>query len=65
MAVIAIITARDMRGMFARCGSAVMTRSAGTQDLSMVNGIRRRKYVGVVTILANVGRLNMSRAFTD
>ena len=65
MAVIAIITARDMRGMFARCGSAVMTRSAGTQDLSMVNGIRRRKYVGVVTIFADVGRLNMSRTFTD
>jgi len=65
MAVITIITARDMRWVLACCCSAVVARAAGTQNLRMVDGIGRRKYVCVVTILTNVACLYVRRTLAD
>ena len=65
MTVIAIITTCDMSWMLACRCSAVVARTAGTQHLGMVDGIGRRKYVGVVTILTNVACLNVRRALAD
>ncbi len=65
MTVITIVTARDMRWMFAcRCG-AVVARATSAQDLRMVDGIGRRKYVRVVTILTNVACLYVRRTLAD
>jgi len=65
MTVITIVTARDMRWMLAcRCG-AVVARAASAQDLRMVDGIGRRKYVRVVTILTNVACLYVRRTLAD
>ena len=65
MTVITIITARDMRWVLAGRGSAVVARATSTQDLRMVDGIGRRKYVCVVTILANIGCLYVRRTLAD
>ena len=65
MTVITIVTARDMRWMLACRYSAVVARAASTQDLRMVDGIGRRKYVRVVTILTNVACLHVRRTLAD
>lgn len=65
MTVIAIITARDMRWVLTCRRSAVVARPASSQYLCMVNGIGRRKYVCVVTILTNVACLYVRRTLAD
>lgn len=49
--------------MFAGCRSAVMTRTAGTDDLRVIDPVCGREGVRVVTIFANVGRLYVGWAF--
>jgi len=65
MTVIAIVAARDMRWMFARRGSAVMARTAGTQDLCVVDSISGRENICIVAIFTNVGCLYMRRTLAD
>ena len=59
VAVIAVIAARYVRGMFAGCRDTVMTRAATTEYLRMVDGDRRHPDGRAVTILAHVGRKNV------
>lgn len=63
MAVVAGITARDMCRILAGCCKAIMTGTAGTHDLRMVYGIYRRKYVGIVAVLADVCGRDVRRGF--
>jgi len=65
MTVVTIVTACDMRWMLACCRSAIVARATSTQNLRMVDGIGRRKYVCVVTILTNVACLYMRRTLAD
>ena len=65
MAVIAIIAARDMRWMLACGRRAVMARTAGTEDLCVVDSVGRRENICIVTIFTNVGCLYMRRTLAD
>ena len=65
MAIIAGITTRDMRWMFARCDDAVMTAQASADYLGVINGEDRRKNVGVVAVLADIAGLNVCQVFAD
>jgi len=65
MAVIAIIAARDMRWMLACGRRAVMARTAGTEDLGVVDSVGGRKNICIVTIFTNVGCLYMRRTLAD
>lgn len=38
---------------------AVVARSAGAQNLRMINGVRRHPDIGIMAILADVAGLNM------
>ena len=60
MAVIAGVAAKNMRWVLARRDRAVMTAVARTDDLCVIYGEGRCKYVGVVAILADVTGLNVS-----
>ena len=60
MAVIAGIAAKNMRWALARRDRAIMTAVACTDDLCVVYGKDRCKYVGVVAVLADVTGLNVS-----
>ena len=59
VAIVAVFAAGDMRWVLAGRRDAVVTRSTGPDDLRMVNVERRHPCVGGVTILANVGCLNV------
>jgi len=59
MAVVAIIAAGDMGGVFAGCYEAVMTGAASTNDLRMVNGVNRHPDVRCMAVLADIGRLDV------
>ena len=61
MTVVAGVIAIDMGGMLARCGEAIVAGAAGAKDLSMVHGIGRYPDIAVVTILADVRRLDVSQ----
>ena len=65
MAVIAGITARKMRRMFACRDDAVVTAVAGADNLSVVNREDRRKDVGVVAILTIVTGENMRQVLAN
>jgi len=54
MTVVTGVAARDVGRILAGCCKAVMTGTARTHDLRMVYGIHRRKYVGIVAVLADV-----------
>lgn len=60
MAVVAIIAARDVRRVFARCNRAVMAGRAGTDYLRMVNGIHGRPDHVVMAVFAYIRRIDMS-----
>ena len=65
MAIVAGIAACDMCWMFACRNDAIMTAVAGTDDLRVVNGEDRRKYVGVVAVLANITGLDVCQVLAD
>lgn len=59
MTVIAIRAARDVHGMFANCGYAVMTGTAFAHYLCVINNESRRPDVRIVAILADACCLHM------
>ena len=64
MTVITCFATGDVRGILAACRNTVVTRSAGTYDLRVVDHIHRRPYVGVVAVLANIRRLYVREILT-
>ena len=65
MAVIAGIATNNMRRVLARRDRAVMTAVTRTDDLRVVYGKDRCKYIGVVAVLADVAGLNVSEILAD
>ena len=59
MAIVAGIAACDMSWMFAGRGNAVMTRSASSDDLSMVHRTDWCPDIGGVAVFADIARLNV------
>lgn len=59
MTVVAIGAARNMIGIFANGGNAVVTRSTGANDLHVINGKDGLEGAGAMAVLADVGRLYM------
>ena len=64
MTIVAIIAAVQMCWMFALGRDAVMTGTAGAQDLCMVNGRYRRPDVRIVAVFAHIAGLYMCRILT-
>ena len=64
MTVVAVITTGKVRWMLADCSNAIMTRPASSQYLCVVDSKRRCPYIGIVAILANIGRKHMCRTLT-
>ena len=54
MAIIAGVTACDMCRLFANCNDAVMARSAGANDLCVIDSHCWRENIGRVAVLAHV-----------
>ena len=54
MAVIAVGTARNVRGSFPGCRNAVVTVTAFAQYLCVINSESRCPYIRVVAILADI-----------
>ena len=57
MAIVAIVAAGDMRRVFSSCRNTVMTGTAGTGYLCVVDSNGGRPDIGVMAVLANVRRL--------
>ena len=64
MTVVAVISACDVRRVFADRRDAVMAGTASANDVRMVDGEDRCEHIGCVAVLADVGRLYMRRAFS-
>ena len=62
MAVVAVVTTRDMCRMLAGRASSVVTGSAGSQDMCVVNNNCWLERERVVAVFANIARLNVCRA---
>lgn len=65
MAVVAIVATGDVRCILARGCDTIVTRTAGTYHLGMINCVDGRKYVGRVTVFAHGAGLNVCRVLTD
>lgn len=63
MAIIAIVTARDMPGILAHRDRIVVARNAGAQHLNVIDTIRRLPEDIVVAVFANISRRHVCRAF--
>ena len=63
MAILAIVAARNMCGMLAGCGNAVVAGSAGSEYLAVINHEDGRKNAGCVAVLTYVRCLHMRRRF--
>jgi len=63
MAIVAVITARDMHRVFSGRSNAIMTSAAVAQYLSMVDSGHRPPDRCAVAVLADVRRLNVRRVF--
>jgi len=63
MAIIAVVATGDMGWVFSTRRDTVMTRTAGTQHLRMVDCVRGRPNSAVVAVLANIAGLYVCRAF--
>ena len=59
VAVVAIVTARDVSRVLAGGHRAVMAGEASSDDLRVINHIRRRPCHVVVAVLADVGRIDV------
>ena len=64
VAVIAIVTARDVGRVLAGCRVAVMTGTTGPQHLCVVHPVHRGERHIVMTVLAHVTRVDMIRVLT-
>lgn len=64
MAVIAVITAVDMRWVLADSRCSVMTGITGANDLRVIYRIRRHPDVGCVAVFANIRGLDVSWRLT-
>ena len=65
VAVVAGIAAGEVCRVLAGCNYAIVTGATGADDLRMVDAKRRRKYVGVMAVLANVAGLNMRKVLAN
>ena len=65
VAVIAGIAAGEVCRVLARSNYAIVTGTAGSDDLGMVDGEGGCEYVGVMAVLANVTGLNMRKILTN
>ena len=63
VAVIAVVTARDMRWMLTNSNGTVVARGAGANDLGMVHVIGGYPGIRIVAVFAYIGRLYMRRVF--
>ncbi len=61
MAVVAIITAGDMRRVLACCNNAVVAGAAGSNNLGVVHRVSWNPDIGVVAVLANFRCQNVRR----
>ncbi len=61
VAVVAVVAARDVRRVLARCCSSIVAGAAGTDNLCVVHLVSRHECHVVVTVLADVGGLDMCR----
>ncbi len=59
MTVVAVVAARNMGRMLTGCDYAVMARTAGADDLRVINGEDGLPDVGAMAVLANVARLDV------
>ncbi len=59
MAIVAVVTARDMRGVFADCNVAVVTRRTCANDLRVVNRNNRLEERRAVAIFTDVAGQNV------
>ncbi len=62
--VVAVVAAVYVSRMLAACCDAVMTGVAGAYDLGVINRKDGRKHICAVAVLADIGGLNVRRAFT-
>ena len=61
MAIVAGVVAIDVGGMLACCSKAVMARTAGSQNLSMVDSINRCPDIAVMAVFTDIGRLYVAQ----
>jgi len=59
MAVLAVVTAGNVRRILAGRGETIMARTTRTEDLRVVDGVGRRPDVAVVAVFANIACLYM------
>ena len=59
MAIIAGIATCYVSWSFSGCCHTVVTRAASTDNLSVINRADRRPDIGVVTVFANITRLDV------
>ena len=64
MAVITIVTAGDMGGVLAGCDNTIMARTAGANDLRVIDSDSRLESHCTVAVFANICRLHVNRAST-
>lgn len=64
MAVVAVVTAADVGGVFADCRNAIMAGAAGAHYVRVVNCNHRLKRDRAVTIFADTRRLYVQRTLT-
>lgn len=64
MAIVAIVTAGDMRRVFARCRGAVVAGRAGANDVCVIDGPDRLPGRGTMTVLADVRCVYVARVFS-
>ena len=65
VAVIAVISTRNVCRVFAGCRDAVVARATGAQYLGVIYCDCRLESDGAMAILANVGRLNVQRTLAS
>ena len=63
VAIVTGICARQMIQVFARCGNAIMAGTALTDNLHVIDDVRRREGIRIVAVLTDNGRLNVGRVF--
>ena len=64
MAVIAIIAAADMGGVFTACNNTIMAGAAGANDLRVIDSDGRLKTYCAVAVFADICGLHVNRAST-
>ena len=65
VAIVAVVAAGDVRRVLALGNDAVVAGHAGTDHVGVIDEVRRRKGHVVVTVLADVSRVDMRWMFAD